>query len=59
MRGKRSPHFLIAPGVKPVLDAVQSAVEDGDLPLPASIPREQRFAKIRRLVDKRLKAQSR
>jgi DNA-binding XRE family transcriptional regulator len=59
MRGKRSPHFLIAPRIAPILSAVESAVDDGALPLKATVPREQRLAKIKRVVNKHLRAKSR
>ena len=59
MRGERSPHFLLASRVKPVLAAVAEAVEAGELPLPATVPRGSRLGQIKKVVAARLRAQKR
>lgn len=54
MRGQRQPHFLLEESIGPILKAVRQAVEDGELPLPSTVPREMRFKKIQKVLDARL-----
>lgn len=52
MRGQRQVHYLLEDRVRPVVAAVDQAVEDGELPLSATIPRGERLEKIRDIVKK-------
>lgn len=52
MRGRRKPHALIEGRVNAVLKAVQQAVDNGELPLPADTPRNERMQRIRAVVEK-------
>lgn len=52
MRGKRNVHHLIESRVQDTLSRVQKAVEAGDLPLPATTPREERLEQILDILDR-------
>jgi len=52
MRGQRAPHFLHEHKVQTILDAVDSAVTAGDLPLPPTIRGEDRMEYIKEIIDK-------
>ena len=54
MRGKRDPHFLLESKVRPVIEAVQKAVDNDELPLESTVPRNDRMGKIEDIVKKHL-----
>lgn len=51
MRGQRDVHYLLQEKVQPVVDAVDRAVIDGELPLSATVPREERMDKITKILS--------
>lgn len=51
MRGQRDVHHLLEEKVRPIIRAVSVAVEHGELPLSATIPREERLEKIKNIID--------
>ena len=51
MRGQRGVHYLLEERVHPIVAAVDNAVEDGKLPLPATVPRGERLDLIKDIVD--------
>ena len=51
MRGQRQVHYLLEERVRPVVAAVDKAVEEGELPLSATIPRGERLDKIQGIED--------
>lgn len=52
MLGHREPHYLLEPRIKPIIEAVDAAVDAGELPLSATIPRDDRLPKIKEIIDR-------
>lgn len=51
MRGQRNVHYLLEEKVSDVVSAVDEAVQDGKLPLSATVPPDARLEKITAIVD--------
>ena len=50
MRGQRSVHYLLEDKVSKTIEAVDEAVQNGELPLSATVPREDRLDRIKSIV---------
>lgn len=53
--GHANPHALLAKKVQRLVDAVEMAVKDGDLPVPHDVERRKRGLYIKNAVMKQLK----
>lgn len=54
VNGHTKPHRLLAEKVAKLLDAITSAIDDGDFPVPPSVKRKEREAFIRGVLVKHL-----
>lgn len=55
MTGKASPHLLHARRIKQLLSAIELAVEDGDLPLPAGMEPGAAIKRIKHIIVEKVK----
>lgn len=51
LSGSRRPHFLLEERVTTLLDRVNEAVQDGELPLDPSINRKERLNRIKEIIN--------
>jgi len=56
VNGHNKPHHLLEARVGKLLDAVKSAVESGDLPVPFDVTRRERPHYVNKTLVKHLKA---
>lgn len=47
---RTEPHSLIADKVEHTIAQIDEALEVGELPLPLSLPRDQRLPRLRRII---------
>lgn len=50
MKDQREPHPLIRERIDAMLKSAAAAIDKGELPLPAALPREERLGELRRIL---------
>ena len=50
-RNQTQPHTLINKRLGQILERVEQAVDDGDLPLNASLAKDERMPRLRKILD--------